>query len=170
MAEKQQDQQVVLGKISGVFGVKGWLKVYSYTSPLESILNYSGWTLERNGVVQTCKIAKGQRHGKGIIVLLEGITNRNQAEEYIGNVIKLDRSELPDVQENEYYWADLEGLNVVTTDGVELGVVEYLFDTGSNDVMHIKGDKARLLPFIDQVVKEVNLKEGLITVDWDPDF
>jgi 16S rRNA processing protein RimM len=163
-------QPVVLGRISGLFGVKGWVKVYSYTEPREAVLNYSRWLLSGKSGWREAKVAEGQRHGKTVIARLDGYVDRDQAAELIGTEIGIPRDELPETEDNQFYWSDLEGLRVVNRDGTELGKVAYLLETGANDVMVVKGEQERLIPFVmEQVVLGVDLASGEIEVDWEWD-
>lgn len=162
---------VTLGKISGVFGVKGWVKVFSYTDERDGILAYKPWFLKVSGQWKETKVTTGQAQAKGVVVLLDGISDRDQAQLLVGCEIAVPREQLRKLDENEYYWTDLIGMNVVTVTGVELGKVDHLFETGSNDVMVVIGDRERLLPWIQgDVVKSVSLDENKILVDWDPEF
>jgi 16S rRNA processing protein RimM len=161
---------IALGKINGVFGIKGWVKIYSYTRPRERILEYSPWILELDGSRTELKVSDGQVHGKGLIARFEGIEDRNQAEKLVGAVINITDQDLPDTAADEYYWSQLVGLDVSTTQGIELGKVTHLFETGANDVMVVRGERERLIPFTRDAVIEVDLDSGKITVDWDPDF
>ncbi len=163
-------EPVVLGRISGFFGVRGWVKVYSYTEPRDAVLNYKSWLLSSDGDWRTAEVAEGKRHGKTVIARIEGIDDRDQAAALIGCDIGVPRSELPETDEGQYYWSDLEGLQVMTKNGTELGKVKYLLETGANDVMVINGEQEYLVPFvIDDVVLDVDLAAGVITVDWDWD-
>lgn len=161
---------VTLGRISGLYGVKGWVKVFSHTSPLSNILGYTKWYLQVDDGWQECQLETGKAHGKGIIAKLAGIDDRDSAASMIGRDIAIPREQLPDLDEKEFYWTDLEGILVKTVDGVELGRLDHLFETGSNDVMVVKGERERLLPYIDSVVQEVDLEAGIMLVDWDPEF
>lgn len=167
---QEEDKQVIVGRIAGVFGVKGWVKVYSYTQPLDNILTYSPWQIRLGTGWQVVKPIEGRSHGKGIVALLEGYADRDAAASLVGCDIAVDRAQMPAAGEDEIYWADLIGLKVVTVDGVELGVVDHLFETGANDVLVVKGERERLLPYIDSVVQEVDLAAGMMRVDWDPEF
>jgi len=160
-----------LGKISGVFGVKGWLKIYANTDKKEDILSYKPWYVERNKVRQPVKIKAGKPHGKTIIVLFEGIDDRNEAERWVGCDIYMSSDQLPTLKKNEYYWSDLIGLNVVSLNGDDYGTIDHMLETGANDVIVVKGERERLIPFVlEQVVKSVDLNDGKMLVDWDADF
>jgi len=171
------DTQVVLGRISGAHGVKGWVKVYSETAPVDNILQYSPWYLRRDTKVEAFEVLEGRQQGKAIVARLKGINDRDQALTLRGAEITVSRDCLPATEPGEYYWADLEGLSVRTQDGVVLGVVDHLLETGANDVLVVVGSsdsldqQERLIPFIQgQFVQKVDLEQGSITVDWDPEF
>lgn len=169
-AGDRQVEWAILGRVSGLFGVRGWIKVYSHTSPKDNILNHPSWYLFRDGQWQEYKLKQGKSHGKGIVAALEGVVDRDQAAALNGAEIAIPRDRLPEIPEDEYYWCDLEGKRVVNLQGIELGRVDYLFETGANDVMVVKGVSQHLLPFIAQVIKDIDLDGDLISVDWDPDF
>lgn len=171
--ESEGDERfVTLGRISGAHGIQGWLKIYSETSPRENIIGYSPWYLRRGDRYETWKVSAGRLQGKGVVVKLAGCNDRNTAESLIGSEIAIPRAQLPaTTHPGEFYWADLVGLQVVTVDGVDLGRIERLFETGANDVIVVQGERERLLPYVwQQVVREVDLEQGLMRVDWDPDF
>ena len=162
-------EYVALGYISAVHGVKGWVKVHSWTRPMESLLNYQRWLLGEDK--RSVKIIDGRKQGKGLVALLPGFDDREQAATLVGQQIFVGREQLPPTDEGEYYWSDLEGLDVHTTNGHVLGRVERLMETGANDVLVIRGEREHLVPFIQgQYVRRVDLEGGLIEVDWDPDF
>lgn len=165
-------QYIVVGEISGVFGIKGWVKVYSFTEPRENILNYSPWILRKGSDVKTFEVLDGNLQGKAVVASLAGITDRDVAAGLGGYEIVIDSALLPEPEEGEYYWRDLIGLKVETEQGVALGVVDYLLETGANDVLVVKaGEKERLIPFLQgQFVKKIDLESGLMIVDWDPEF
>jgi 16S rRNA processing protein RimM len=160
------------GEISGVFGVKGLVKVFSFTEPRENILTYSPWTLQKNNQVREVKIVSGQRHGNNVVAELDGITDRDSALALMGWKILIRKQQLPKAKPGEYYWADLVGLHVETRQGISLGMVDYLLETGANDVMVVvDGETERLIPFLQQqTVLNIDLDAGLMIVDWDPDF
>ncbi len=170
-AKTDSPGRIVVGKINGVFGICGQLKVFSYTKPLENIFSYAPWWLESGNGWEARNPVKGQKHGKGLIVSLEGCQVRDQALALVGKQVTILREQLPETAENEFYWSDLIGLTVSTSAGIRLGVVEHLLETGSNDVLVVNGDRQRLIPYIwERIVWNVNLDDGMITVDWDPDF
>lgn len=161
---------ITLGKIVGVFGVKGWVKVFSETRPREDIFKYSPWQLELNGTVFEVKVQEGRAQGKGLVASLNTYTDCDQAKALIGAVISIPQTALPDAGIDEYYWSQLIGLQVTNIQGIELGKVIDLIDTGANDVLVVKGDKERLIPFTAFAVIAIDLKGGKLKVDWDADF
>jgi len=181
---------VVMGRVVAPYGVFGWLKVLPDTEVIDGLFDYDHWWLGkgddwREMVVETAKI-----HNDVIVVKLQGINDRDAAFACKGKQIAVPRAQLPEPEENEYYWSDLIGLQVKNLQGVDLGVIDDILETGANDVLVVKNapvkaeatekivaDKAvkekaqeRLLPFIASVVLEVDLKAKTMLVDWDPDF
>ena len=160
---------VIVGKISTAFGVKGWVKVISFTDPIENLATLSPWYINSKAIaIEECK-----KHGDTLIAKLTGCDDRDKALLLRGKEISILREQLPPLTNQEYYWHDLKGLRVFTTDGELLGTVDYLFETGANDVMAIKDEhnKECYVPFLmDQVVKKVDLVEKIIEVEWDFDF
>lgn len=165
-------QYIVVGEVSGVFGIKGWIKVYSFTEPRENILTYSPWVLRKGNELKSVEVLDGNLQGKAVVACLSGVTDRDMAASLGGYEIVIEASLLPEPEEGEYYWRDLIGLKVKTEQGIALGVVDYLLETGANDVLVVKdGDKERLIPFLQgQFVKIINLESGMMIVDWDPEF
>jgi 16S rRNA processing protein RimM len=161
----------MIGRISGLYGVRGWVKVFSYTSPITNILNYSPWQLCQHGQWRTLSVCEGRAHGKGIIARLESIPDRDEAARLLGAEIAVNREQLPPAPEGEYYWTDLIGLTVINREGVTLGQVDHLLETGANDVLVVKGERERLIPFLlELVVLEVDLAQRMLRVDWEEDF
>ncbi len=161
-----------VGRINGLYGVRGWVKVYSYTDPIENILEYTPWQLWRQGAWQTVNIADGRPLGKGIIVLIDGYSDRDASALLLGSEIAIYREQLPAPEADEYYWLDLIGLKVINQAQQNLGTVTSLIETGAHDVLVIKdGDHERLIPFVlEQFVLAVDIAAGTISVDWDADF
>lgn len=172
----QQDIRV-LGKITTAFGIKGWVKVYSYTEPMTNILEYPIWHIRKNGQWQEFKVLQGKPQGKGLVASLQGITDRDLALSLHQCEVGVPEEALPELEEDEHYWFQLIGLKVVNTEGVVLGQVKELFDSGGgNQVLTVTpcegsiDKQQRLLPFVDQYILEVDLDGSVIQVDWDPDF
>jgi 16S rRNA processing protein RimM len=163
---------ISVGEISGVFGIKGWVKIFSLTEPRENILSYSPWIIRKGDKSRVVKLANGKRQGKTVVACIEGVSDRDIAATYSGWEILIKKSQLPKPEKGEYYWADLVGLNVKTEQGISLGEVDYLIETGANDVLVVKKDKEEcLIPFLqEQVIKKIDLSDNLMVVDWDPDF
>lgn len=172
---------IVVGKITTVYGVKGWVKIHSFTDPMENLLGYQRCFLERGGQWQLLAIADAKLHGKGLVVLLDGVNDREEARLYCQCNIAVERSAMPELEEDEFYWHQLVGLQVYTesVDGKELllGKVHSMMETGANEVIVVhkcKGSidkQERLIPWLsDQVIKLVDIDAGIIRVDWDPEF
>lgn len=175
MAEKAAvgatPEMTILGRVSGIYGVKGWLRIFSHTSPRSNILDYPDWYLRQAGRWVKHEVQSGRVHGKGVVAQLQGCDDRDQAAKLLQAEIAIPREQLPDLQPDEFYWADLEGLKVQTTEGLDLGVIDHLFETGANDVIVVKGGRERLIPYLWQdVIQSVDLKAGVMIVDWDADF
>ena len=159
-----------MGRIVGLFGVRGWVKVFSYTDPREAVLDYEAWLLGEKGQWQPAELASGQRHGKAVIAQIVGVDDREKAAELVGKEIAVPRDALPKTEDGQYYWMDLVGSRVIHRDGTELGKVRYMLETGANDVMVVAGEQERLIPFIrDKVVISVDMAEKIINVDWEWD-
>lgn len=157
--------------MTGLYGVKGWIKVHSYTHPRENIVNYIRWTLRRGDGHSPVEVVNGRLQGRTVVAKLLDIDDRDRARALIGAEIMVGRDDLPPCGPDEYYWSDLEGLGVRTATGEDLGHVEYLFSTGAHDILVVAGDRQRLIPFAQQrVVREIDLERSLIVVDWDPDY
>jgi 16S rRNA processing protein RimM len=164
-------KHINIGKISGVFGVKGWLKVFSFTDPRENILNYSPWLLKKDSETRLIAVIDGKLQGKTIVVQLKGIGDRDKAAGLIDWDIFITSEQLPEAEEGEYYWSDLIGLRVETTQGIQLGIVDSLLETGANDVLVVHGERERVIPFLQkQTIMNIDLDAGRIIVDWDPEF
>ena len=164
---------ITLGKISGVFGVKGWLKVYSHTDPREGIVKYSPWYIKQRDGWKAIKVKAGHKQGKTVVAQLDGVNDRNQAELMIGQEIAVKSEQLPPLKKGEYYWSQLQGLQVSTIDNVNIGIVDFVFATGANDVLVVKKDVGGecLIPYLNgDVIKTIDLSASTMIVDWDPDF
>jgi 16S rRNA processing protein RimM len=165
------DRLLTVGRIVGLHGVDGWVKLESWTEPRLRIFSYQPWRVSLSGSEFEVAAARGHEQGKGMVAKLPGCDDRDAAAKLVGATIQVPRSALPRPKRGQYYWTDLEGLAVVTVEGVDLGKVSHLFATGANDVLVVHGERERLIPFVTgQFVKDVDFKAGRITVDWDADF
>ncbi|MEL0166765.1 MAG: ribosome maturation factor RimM [Pseudomonadaceae bacterium] len=175
--EPAEAQRVVLGKIVSVHGVRGAVKVYSHTDPLDNVLDYAEWSLNRGSEQRTVSVLGGRVQGRVLVVNLKGIDDRNKAEELVNFEISIASDALPELEEGDFYWHQLEGLQVVNQEGQLLGKVDHLLETGSNDVMVVKpcagsvDQRERLLPYLPgQFVVKVDLETQVMQVDWDAEF
>jgi 16S rRNA processing protein RimM len=171
VVRRSSETPLLMGRIAAPYGVRGWVRVVTFTEVPENLLAYSPWYLNRGGHWQEVELLDGREHGKGLVVQLQGCDDRDAAAALTGTDIGVYRSQLPPPDVDEYYWSDLVGLQVFTTDDRLLGVVDHLIETGANDVLVIRGERECLVPFVmGQVVQSVDLESGVIRVDWDPDF
>jgi 16S rRNA processing protein RimM len=167
------EEFIPVGKISGAFGVRGWVKVYSFTEPRGNILEYSPLFLSRQGEWIEIEVSGGHLQGKGVVMGIANVTDRDQVQPLIGAELAIRKTQLEPAEEDEFYWADLVGLSVENLDGEVLGIVDHLLETGANDVLVVKADKQdeRLIPFVmEDIVKLVDLDNKLIRVDWGKDY
>ena len=164
------DKNVFVGKVSSPHGIKGWLKVISYTDPIENILSYKEWFIINEGdSKKTFSIEDSRIQGKKIIVKLDGIEDRDSAEDLKNKEILVSRIDLPKLEENTFYWNDLLDLSVLDQKGKQIGKVDSLFETGSNDVLVIVNENKErfLVPFImEEVIRKVDLVKEFISIDW----
>jgi len=167
---------IVIGKIVSVHGVRGDVKIYSFTDPIDNLLEYRRWTLRRGDEVKQVELVKGRLQGKILVATLKGLTEREEARTYADFEICIPRSELPQLTGDDYYWYQLQGLTIINQVEQVLGRVDHLLETGANDVMVVKpfdgslDDRERLLPYTDQCVLKIDLEAGEMRVEWDADF
>ncbi|MGH8194938.1 MAG: ribosome maturation factor RimM [Woeseiaceae bacterium] len=175
---KAAHRPVTLGRISGLHGVRGWVTVFSYTEPRAALLDYKEWLVGLPGAWTTATVAEGREQGKTLVVRLEGTRDRASAARCVGAEIAVTRDSLPAAGPGEYYWADLEGLEVRHRDGRILGRVARLLATGAHDVMVVRSggeeggevEREVLIPFVlDRYVLDVDLDQQVIDVDWEWD-
>lgn len=173
--QQGSEDLITVGRISGLYGVKGWVKIFSHTEPRENILQYSPWRLKKgDGTWCPVEVEDGRAHGQGIVAKLRSCNAREQAAGLVGSDIAIHREQLAPREEGEYYWIDLIGLEVVNVQGERLGVVENLLSTvGANDVLVVRGASGDeiLIPYVaDKIVVAVDLERKRIEVDWQADF
>ncbi|WP_404851952.1 ribosome maturation factor RimM [Colwellia sp. MB02u-9] len=171
-------KDVTLGKVGAVYGIKGWLKIHSFTDDQEAILDYFPWSLKLGDKIQSVDITDWRKHNNGLVVKVAGIDDRDVAQKLVGSEIFVSEEALSDLPEGEFYWRDLIGMAVVTDKGYDLGRVSDIMETGANDVLVVKanlkdgyGKKERLIPYLmDQVILSISAEDKQICVDWDPGF
>jgi len=165
-------RRILLGRVHGAFGVRGELKLESFTEPANAILRYQPWILrDAQGRERELAGARGRLTAKGIVATFPEVADRDAAEALRGSEVWVARSALPPPQPGEYYWVDLEGLRVVNREGVDFGRVSHLFSTGANDVLVAEGERERMIPFLQpDYIVSIDFDAGLVTVDWDPEF
>ena len=167
------DTHVVMGRIGAPWGIKGWVKLFSFADPPENLLEYQRYLIQGDNGLVPIEFDEIREQGREYVGHIKGCDIREAAGQFTGRELLLEKSELPELEEG-FYWHELEGLRVQTLGGQDLGTVQYLMETGANDVLVVKGDTAsvdrdeRLLPYVeDSVIKEVDLEKGVILVDWD---
>ena len=165
------ERRILIARVVGAFGVRGEVKLQSFTEPLSAALKYQPWILVHNGSERELSGVRGRETNKGLTALFPDIADRDAAEALKGAELWVPRSRLPAPKPGEYYWVDLEGLRVHNLEGVDLGSVSHVFNTGANDILSVTGERERLIPFIDEhFIHKVDFDAGVITVDWDADF
>jgi 16S rRNA processing protein RimM len=164
------DRIVVLGRIAGTFGVKGWVKIKSYTEPLDNILDYDVLQLGRTGQWVAIRIQEGRVTDKGVLVKLEGLESPEEARLKVGLELGVWRSEMPAPAPGEYYWSDLEGLEAFCVSGERLGRIDHFRSTPAGTVVVIRGEQEHWVPFVKDRIVKVELDVGRIVVDWSPDW
>ncbi|MBX3703835.1 MAG: 16S rRNA processing protein RimM [Steroidobacteraceae bacterium] len=161
----------MLGRIAGPFGVRGWVKVASFTDPPEQILEFPCWRVALPaGGSRELRPLEGRRHGKGLVARIEGVDGRDGAMALARGELWIERGELPALGAGEYYRADLVGLEVVNQDGRPLGRVDHFLDLPANPVMVVSGEREHWVPLVPRHLRRVDLERGRVVVDWDPDF
>lgn len=162
---------VVMGYVSGAFGVRGWIKVQASTEYADSLLDYPTWWMGKDGSWKSYTLEEGTLQPKALAAKLEDVDDRGQAEALRGYSIAVPRSEFPEPDEDEFYWTDLVGLEVFNKDGALLGKVQELMETGANDVLVVHdGTRQRMIPFVAAIVLEVDLEAKRIVADWELDY
>lgn len=175
-----KETDLVIGQIAGVYGVKGWLKVKSFTEPADNILNYLPWKIETQAGLSVVDVDSHLRRPQGLVVHISGIDDRDAAGALARKMLYASADDLPALADSDYYWHQLLGLRVISTFGgssVALGRVANLMETGANDVLVVHGDEGsidngeRLIPYVPgRFVQRVDLAAGELWVDWDPEF
>ena len=171
-APDSRQRMITVGRLHGAFGVRGEVKLESFTDPLRSIARYQPWILrDARGIERACEGVRVREGGKGLIATMPGIEDKDAADALRGTEVLVPRSALPPPAEGEFYWIDREGFRVVNLEGVDFGTVSHLFSTGANDVLVAQGERERMIPFVlPDYIRSVDFEAGVVTVDWDADF
>ena len=171
-APDSRQRMITVGRLHGAFGVRGEVKLESFTDPLRSIARYQPWILlDARGIERACEGVRVREGGKGLIATMPGIEDKDAADALRGTEVLVPRSALPPPAEGEFYWVDLEGLRVVNVEGTDFGIVSHLFASGANDVLVAQGERERMIPFVQpDYIRSVDFEAGVVTVDWDADF
>lgn len=162
---------VVVGRIGAPFGIRGFCHIHSFTAVPDDLFNYHPWYLKQQDQWNVVELVEAKEHGKGFVAKLKGYEDRDEVAKLTNLEIGVKRESLPRLPPNQYYWVDLLGLTVVTTSNQVLGTIEDFLETGSNDVMVVRGnEKEHLIPYIDDYIVNLDLTKRVIQVDWDPEF
>jgi len=163
---------VIMGRVASAFGIRGWLKIQPFSEYIDSLLDYKTWYLgQEGGPWREIEVVQCEVHAKTLAAQFADCPDRNAAEKLKGLLIAVARSSLPEQEEGEYYWSDLIGLAVVNEAGESFGTVAELMETGANDVLVVRGTGSDILiPFLANVIKQVDRAGKVIRVDWTTDY
>ena len=162
---------VAMGYIKGAFGIKGWIKVQSNTEYADSLLDYPQWRLSKGKQHILAEVESGKITGDELQVKLAHIHDRDAAALLRGYTIEVPREQFEPTEEGEYYWADLVGMEVKNRDGISLGSVHNLMETGAHDILIVRGEYGeKLIPFVEQFIDNVDNENRQITCDWGLDY
>ena len=164
------EKKLLVGKINGFLGVQGWVKIFSYTKPRKNILEYQPWYFVDNETYKVIEITSGREQSKTIVAQVKGINNRDEALQLIGKDLYINKDQLPELDNDAHYWHELTGFRVINKNEVDLGIVDYLVDTGSNHVLVTKGEAEHWIPYIEPFLVSVDKHKKVISVDWDENF
>jgi|KBSSwiStaDraftv2_1062776.scaffolds.fasta_scaffold52689_4 16S rRNA processing protein RimM len=164
-------RRVEVGRLGAAHGVRGWLRVQSFTDPPQRLFEWKRWFLQsEQGVTSEVNLLEARQQGNGWIARLEGVDERDAASRLTGRLVLVGREELPPTEGREHYRADLVGFSVMNLDGALLGAVDHFIDTPANAVMVVRGEREHLIPVTGQHLLVINKGERLLTVDWPEDF
>ncbi len=167
--EPLEKQQIIVGRFGKTHGVKGWIRVQSFTDPAKNLFHYHDWRDDKNLPIE---VAQHQQHSSNWIVKLNHIDTPEDAQQFVNKTIHIDKSQLPQLEHNEYYWNQLIGLKVIDQHNTSIGIVKDMMETGSNDVFIVINDRTEtptkhLIPYTNNVVKQINLPQQEIHIDWE---
>ncbi len=161
---------LIVGRFGKSFGILGWIKVISFTTPSENILEFKPWLMKKHGVWEEVYLEGGRRHAGNVIVKLPNCNSPEAAKLFTNSQIGVWRKQLPKLKADEFYWSELYGLEVINKEDIHLGIVKDLYATGSNDVLVVEGQRRCLIPYLSNVIVKVDLSNKIIRVDWPEDF
>lgn len=176
------DDLVLVGYVSGAYGLDGWVRIRPYSSDADALLHARTWWLAQpklESALRDVEMMQAKSHGGDVVARLMGVVGRDAAEALKGTAVHISRRHFPALSDNEYYWVDLIGLAVENLQGAHLGPVKDMMDNGAHPILRVavpdpsvleKGQQELLIPFVDQFVKTVDLKTKKITVDWELDY
>lgn len=172
-----QQELVTMGRIGKLYGIKGWLKLISYTAPQDNILDFKLLLAKIGGHWQEIEMDQSKVHGKGLIAHFVGYDDPDEAKMLTGVELAVRTADLPALDPEEFYWHELRGMQVKTMDGQLLGTVAKMLETGANDVLVVQATqdsidtRERLIPYLpERVVMDVSRTQRCISVDWDPEY
>lgn len=165
-----RDDWVELGRLGAPQGLKGWMRIQSFTDPPDGLLEYPSWRIRSAGGAELRRLAEARLQGRGWLVRLEGVETREAAEALTGSTVEIERTQLPALGEREYYQSDLVGCRVTNVDGIELGVVSHFIEAPAHPVMAVVGTRERLIPATPGHLRRVDLNAKALLVDWPEDF
>lgn len=163
---------VVIGKLAGVYGTRGWFRLVSFTQPREVIFTHQNWLIQQHGQWQKMLLSQGRVHGKGLIVAIECIVDRDQAMGFVGSEVAVRRGQLPATKQGEFYCCDLINMQIINRDNVLIGVVSDIMGGSANDVLVARSaERQYLIPYVPGLyIDDVDVEQGVIRVDWQVDY
>jgi len=174
---ESMNMPVTMAKIGKPHGIKGWLRIHSFTEPQSNIGNYRVFCISSDAVRRKIEMDQIKQQGSGLVAHFRGYDQPEQAQQLVGLELQVDKAEMPKLQSGDYYWHQLQGLNIINLQGQKLGVVARLMETGANDVFVVSPSEdsidqhERLVPYLpDSVVKIIDLENKFIEVDWEADY
>lgn len=179
-AAHSPDDLIQVGHITGAYGLRGGIRVSPYSLDADALLSVKTWWLDKPSL-RPVQVRNAKSHSGDVTATLVDVTDREMAEALKGATVQVSRADFPELPEDEYYWTDLIGLDTVNLQGEALGKVTDMMHNGAQSILRITpvadsnaapDAKApeRLVPFVDQYVKTVDLQARLITLDWGLDY
>jgi 16S rRNA processing protein RimM len=183
LSASEPDKRIVLGKVTGYFGVRGWVKLYSYTEPIDNIVRYNSLLIKLKGDWQNITLDEGKAHGKGVVAHFTGYDTRDDVAQLLGAELAINSEFLKPLGKNDFYWHDLIGLQVRNLEGIVFGQVRQIIETAAHDVLLIQPEQQHeqkgtenkpgdiLIPFVlEHYIIKVDINNGFILVEWQPEW